>query len=247
MDTTRQSTYGSAFADVYDDWYSASDDLELVVDLLCHLAPQRILELGVGTGRVAIPLAERLGARERGSVVGIDESREMLERLALKDTRGVVRTVVGDMVDDQPAESFDMVFISYNTLFNLTDTDRQARCITHAASRLTLNGTLVIDACVIDETVEPEGYENEQRGEWAITTRTTFDAATAIVTGHIESKHVDGRNVLRPFRIRYSSPTEIDEMAAVAGLRLESRYSGWDESPFTDDSNRHISVYRLVR
>lgn len=247
MDTTGRSTYGSAFADVYDDWYSASDDLELVVDLLSRLAPRRVLELGVGTGRVAIPLAERLAAYERDSVVGIDESREMLERLTLKDTRSLVRTVVGDMVDDQPHESFDMVFISYNTLFNLTEVDRQARCITHAASRLTSNGTLVIDACVIDETVEPEGCENERRGEWAVTTRTTFDAATGIVSGHIESKHVDGRNVLRPFRIRYSSPTEIDAMAAAADLRLESRYSGWDESPFTDDSNRHISVYRLVR
>jgi len=244
---SRESTYGSVFADVYDEWYSASDDVSLVVDLLCDLAPRRVLELGVGTGRVAIPFAERVNEIGRVLVVGVDESREMLEQLSRKDVGRLVRTIVGDMVDDQPNEPFDMVFLSYNTLFNLTDVARQARCIAHAASRLNPGGTLVIDACVIDESAEPMGRASEQRGRWSVSTITSFDVKTSIIAGSIESRHSDGRVVQRPFRIRYSSPTEIDAMVAAAGLRLEARYSGWERSPFTNDSNRHISIYRLVR
>lgn len=243
----RSETYGSAFADVYDEWYATSDDLSLVVALLSNLAPRSVLELGVGTGRVAIPLAKQLAAHTLGSVTGIDESPEMLAHLRRKDRRGLVRTIVGDMVDDQPDEQYDMVFMSYNTLFNVDNEKRQARCVANAATRLSHQGVLVIDACVIDPNAPLVGSAHEQRGDWATTTTTRFDPTSGVVSGMIESKHLDGRVVERPFRIRYSSPTEIDRMASASGLHLESRHSGWDAASFSEDSSRHISVYRRIR
>ena len=144
-------TYGAAFADVYDEWYCTSDDLNAVVDLLTTWKPRRVLELGVGTGRIAIPLASRLRADDESAiVVGVDESPEMLSLLATNDSGGLVRAVLGDMVDDQPHEVFDLVFVSYNTLFNVVERSRQRACIAEAAARLSDGGVLVIDGCVID-------------------------------------------------------------------------------------------------
>jgi SAM-dependent methyltransferase len=262
-------TYGAAFADVYDEWYGASDDLKVVVDFLTSSQPRRVLELGVGTGRIAIPLAARLRATdESATVVGIDESPEMLALLATNDSGRLVHAVIGDMVDDQPNDSFDLVFVSYNTLFNVVERSRQQACITAAARRLSEGGRLVIDACVIDTSgadasssqsahdastqqhdasTQQHGSSTEQRGAWQVHTETTFDAASGAVTGSITSRHQDGRVTVRPFTITYSSPREIDAMCATAGLTLVSRHGSWQKTAFDDDSARHVSVYRNLR
>jgi len=248
-------TYGAAFADVYDEWYGASDDLKVVVDFLTSSQPRHVLELGVGTGRIAIPLAARLRATdESATVVGIDESPEMLALLATNDSGGLVHAVIGDMVDNQPHDSFDLVFVSYNTLFNVVERSRQQACITAAARRLSEGGLLVIDACVIDtsgaevsSSQSTHGVSSEQRGAWQVHTETTFDAASGAVTGSITSRHQDGRVTVRPFTITYSSPREIDAMCATAGLTLVSRHGSWQETAFDDDSARHVSVYRNLR
>ncbi|MGA1419317.1 MAG: class I SAM-dependent methyltransferase [Ilumatobacteraceae bacterium] len=257
-----RSTYGAAFADVYDEWYGASDDLKVVVDFLASSQPRRVLELGVGTGRIAIPLAARLRATdESATVVGIDESPEMLALLATNDSGGLVHAVIGDMVDNQPDDSFDLVFVSYNTLFNVVERSRQQACITAAARRLSEGGLLVIDACVIDTSsaeasssqsthdasTQQHGSSTEQRGAWQVHTETTFDAASGAVTGSITSRHQDGRVTVRPFTITYSSPREIDAMCATAGLTLVSRHGSWQKTAFDDDSARHVSVYRNLR
>jgi SAM-dependent methyltransferase len=248
-------TYGAAFADVYDEWYGASDDLKVVVDFLTSSQPRRVLELGVGTGRIAIPLAARLrAADESATVVGIDESPEMLALLATNDSGGLVHAVIGDMVDNQPDDSFDLVFVSYNTLFNVVERSRQQACITAAARRLSEGGLLVIDACVIDtsgaeasSSQSAHGVSSEQRGAWQVHTETTFDATSGAVTGSITSRHQDGRVAVRPFTITYSSPREIDAMCATAGLTLVSRHGSWQKTTFDDDSARHVSVYRNLR
>ena len=126
-------TYGAAFADVYDAWYGDSDDLDSVVNLLCESRPQRVLELGVGTGRIALALAEQLSATEplNANVIhihGIDESPEMLAHLRTKDVRQRITCHLGDMARNQPPGPFDLVFASYNTLFNLTSSPLQAEC-----------------------------------------------------------------------------------------------------------------------
>jgi len=242
-------TYGAAFADVYDEWYGTSDDLNAVVDLLTTWKPRRVLELGVGTGRIAIPLAARLRADdESATVVGVDESPEMLALFATNDAGGLVRAVLGDMVDDQPHEMFDLVFVSYNTLFNVVERNRQRACIARAAERLSDGGVLVIDACVIETNSNAtSGASTEQRGPWQVHTETLFDAARGTVTGSITSRHEDGRVAVRPFTITYSSPEEIDSMCAAAGLTLVSRYGSWQKTAFDDDSARHVSVYRNLR
>jgi SAM-dependent methyltransferase len=248
-------TYGAAFADVYDEWYGASDDLKVVVNFLTSSQPRRVLELGVGTGRIAIPLAARLrAADESATVVGIDESPEMLALLATNDSGSLVHAVIGDMVDNQPEDSFDLVFVSYNTLFNVVERSRQQACITAAARRLSEGGLLVIDACVIDtsgadasSSQSAHGVSSEQRGAWQVHTETTFDATSGAVTGSITSRHQDGRVAVRPFAITYSSPREIDAMCATAGLTLVSRHGSWQKTAFDDDSARHVSVYRNLR
>ena len=252
-------TYGAAFADVYDEWYGTSDDLNAVVDLLTTWKPRRVLELGVGTGRIAIPLASRLRADDESAiVVGVDESPEMLSLLATNDSGGLVRAVLGDMVDDQPHEVFDLVFVSYNTLFNVVERSRQRACIAEAAARLSDGGVLVIDGCVIDTSGVitsdtnasgniTSGASTEQRGPWHVHTETVFDAASGAVTGSITSRHEDGRVAVRPFTITYSSPEQIDSMCAAAGLTLESRHGSWQKTAFDDDSARHVSVYRNLR
>mgnify|MGYP006283661647 FL=1 len=252
-------TYGAAFADVYDEWYGTSDDLNAVVDLLTTWKPRRVLELGVGTGRIAIPLASRLRADDESAiVVGVDESPEMLSLLATNDSGGLVRAVLGDMVDDQPHEVFDLVFVSYNTLFNVVERKRQRACIAEAAARLSDGGVLVIDGCVIDTSGVitsdtnasgniTSGASTEQRGPWHVHTETVFDAASGAVTGSITSRHEDGRVAVRPFTITYSSPEQIDSMCAAAGLTLVSRHGSWQKTAFDDDSARHVSVYRNLR
>ena len=116
------STYGDAFADVYDRWYHDLDDVPAAVAALAALTPPggHVLELGVGTGRLAIPLAIALDARA-ATVTGIDSSGPMLERLAANDAGALVRMVRGDMVDALPDEPIDVALLAYNTLFNLLE------------------------------------------------------------------------------------------------------------------------------
>jgi hypothetical protein len=186
--------------------------------------------------------------------VGVDESPEMLARLAENDPGCLVRVVRGDMVDDQPSDVFDLVFISYNTLFNVVERSRQRACLANIAARLSSGGVFVIDACVFDVSViDPassnvaRGESAERRGAWLVRTTTTFDAASGTVNGSITSRHDDGRVAVRPFTITYSSPDEIDAMCAEAGLSLVERHGSWQKTAFDDDSARHVSVYRNLR
>ncbi|MEY4400618.1 MAG: hypothetical protein RL072_483 [Actinomycetota bacterium] len=259
---TKKLSYGAAFADVYDEWYGTSDDLGDVLALLTESNPRRVLELGVGTGRVAIPLGRRLletcrsaadSASSATIVVGVDESPEMLSRLAENDLNDVVHVVQGDMVDDQPDGEFDLVFVSYNTLFNLVDRARQRQCIANAASRLGNNGLFILDACVIDTEAHvgahdpAHGSSSVQRGDWHVHTETIFDTASGRITGTITSNHADGRVAVRPFSITYSPPEEIDAMCASAVLTRVARYGSWKKTDFSDLSARHVSVYRNLR
>ena len=239
------STYGAAFADVYDDWYAASDDLDAVVDLLAEQQPQRVLELGVGTGRIALALARALAATG-ASIIGVDESPEMLAHLKNKDPHHTVRTICGDMVDDQPAGPFDLVYLSYNTLFNVSDRVRQQRCLHNIASRLAPNGRLVIDACVLSNAAPRHGSTQEQRGVWHVRTESTFDHASGIVEGLTVSSNESGQ-VQRPWKILYQSPQSLDVWCAAAELHLLARYASWHKTPFDDDAARHVSIYGNVR
>ena len=245
---TVRPTYGAAFADVYDEWYADTDDLPSVITLLAEQSPHRVLELGVGTGRIAIPLARHLAAQRDGArVTGIDESPEMLARLAANDSAKLVRAVLGDMALEVPDEEFDLVYVSYNTFFNLAGREQQARCLANVETRLAPGGRFVIDCCVIDESAAASGTTEMRRGAWSLGTTSSFDAATGVVDGEITSTHDDGRTVRRPFRIAYASPQTLDEMCASAGLTLSQRFGAWQKTAYHFDSARHVSVYRNLR
>ena len=242
MEGYDETTYGERFAEVYDDWYGSITDTEASVAALLDLAGDGpVLELGVGTGRLAIPLATH-GL----DVTGVDASPAMLAVLAAKPGGDRVTTVLGDMA--RPAVSdrrFSLVFVAYNTLFNLIGPGEQQQCLTNAAATLAPSGRLVVEAFVPD----PAHPAND-----AVTTRTvTADRVVLSVSRsdptrqEVLGQYVDITEAgikLRPWHIRWSTPGQLDAMATGAGLALEHRWSTWTGDPFDDEANAHVSTYR---
>ena len=239
-----ESTYGDSFADVYDEWYRNVSRIDATVDRLRAIGGDGpFLELGVGTGRLAIPLAAT-GA----SVTGVDSSEAMLSKLAEKDPSGSVTAVLGDMVDELPVGPFAVVFVAYNTLFNLADSDRQAALFCSVASRLEIGGHFVVEAFVPDPQ-RPAGSTVTVRtmaADRLVLLADVHDPGRQIVEGQFVEFTDDERVRLRPYRIRYSTTSELDRMATLAGLELRSRTEDMAGAPFDDDSPAHVSVYCRV-
>ena len=243
-----ETTYGAAFADVYDEWYGESDDIDAIITFLVAGRPQRVLELGVGTGRIAVPLARAL--RDLGitaDIIGVDESPEMIDHLSRRPDAELVRVVRGDMVDDQPVGPFNLILVSYNTLFNLVKRDRQFECIAGAARRLAPDGRLVVDACIIDPVAPSHGQSTRRRGTWTVDVESWYDRPTGALRSITTSTNDDGRVITRPTLLTYSTPDDIDSMCAAAGLTLASRHASWQKTIYNDSASRHVSVYRNVR
>ena len=242
MEGYRETTYGDAFADVYDNWYADVTDVEATVGRLLGLAGPggRVLELGVGTGRLAIPMAAA-GL----DVTGIDSSATMLAKLAELDRGDSVDTFLGDMVDDLPDGRFDVVLAAYNTLFNLLTAERQQACFTSVAQRLAAAGRFVVEAYV------PGG--DLAAGSQVTVRSISVDRVVLSVSQHDpDQQRAEGQYIefteaggvrLRPWAIRWASPDELDRMAARAGLRLDSRSSDMGGAPFDAGSPQHVSVY----
>lgn len=241
------STYGDRFVSVYDDWYGA-DDVAPTVDTLATLADGGpVLELGAGTGRLAIPLAAR-GL----DVDALDASAAMLERLRGKPGAERVRaTILADMADVgalvEPAR-YGLVVVAANTLFNLDTRHAQAQCVAGAAAALRPGGRLVVEAFVPDparlarpDVVTVRSIEPDR----VVLFVTKADAASQrLDTAIVEL--TDGAPGVRvfPARLRWSLPEELDGFAVAAGLTLESRWSGWDRKPCDESSDTHVSVWR---
>lgn len=234
------SSYGDAFADVYDDWYRDVSDVDATVDLVCGLVPPGgpVLELGVGTGRLALPLA----AAGR-TVVGVDASAEMLARLRDKDPDGTVGMVHGDMVDDLPDGPFDLVLVAYNTFFGLLSAERQAAGFAAVAERLSPRGSFLVEVFV------PVAHSGSQVSVRSLATDRIVLSASI---HHGEDQTAEGQYVelteaggvrLRPWAIRWSTVEQLDAMAAAAGLVVADRWGDVDRRPFTADSERHVSRY----
>lgn len=237
--------YGDSFADVYDDWYGSLDALDAIGDALVAIAPgHRLVELGVGTGRIALPLTER-----GFDVVGIDASMPMLKLLATKpeSTNGhSPRPVAADMARlPLRAASCDIVLIAYNTLFNLIDDGAQHRCLTDVAAILRPGGKLVIDAYVPAPAPvsRRHGVSRARRSDdQVVLIATRQEGRSSIVEGtHLQFTR-QGMTV-RPWQIRTQSPDEIDAMAVSVGLHCDQRWSGWNQAPFVPPAGRHVSVY----
>jgi SAM-dependent methyltransferase len=237
-------SYGRGFADVYDDWYADVSDVAATVADLRRLAGDGpVLELGVGTGRLSVPLAT---SDPTLRVVGIDSSPDMLARLDERRPPPNLTVVEGDMADGLPAGPFTLVFVAYNTLFNLPSADRQRRCFSAVAERLGPGGRFVVEAFVPDEP-PPDGDLVEVRS-------LTADRVVLSVSRHVApEQRAEGQFVeltesggvrLRPWSIRYAAPAELDDMAAAAGLVLEERHEAFGGIAWRADSPRHVSVYR---
>jgi SAM-dependent methyltransferase len=234
-------TYGDRIADVYDQWFSVPVDTDEAVAFLAGVAGSGpVLELGIGTGRIAVPLAER-GIE----VHGIDSSEAMVAKLRQKPGGADIPVTMGDFADVAVDGRFSLVFVAFNTLFGVLSQDDQVRCFQNVSERLTQDGVFVIQAFVPDLS----RYDRGQRiqAEAVGTDSLTFGADELdSVHQRVRSLHVvltETGARFYPVRIRYAYPPELDLMARLAGLRLKDRWEDWSKTPFTPSSQSHISVY----
>ena len=224
----------------------APEVLGPTVDRLAALAGDgRALEFAVGTGRVAVPLAER-GV----PVTGIELSVPMVERLRTKADEATVPVVVGDMATATAPGDYTLVYLVYNTISNLLDQAEQVACFRNAARHLRPGGRFVIELWVPDLRTLPPGRTGSVfAAEPGYLAADVFDPVEQRVVSHHVRFEPDGRSTTaRIFRSphRYVWPAELDLMARMAGFTLETRHGGWAGEPFTADSTDHVSVYRLA-
>ena len=217
-------------------------DETAAVEFLESLAgPGPALELAIGTGRIALPLAAR-GLR----VDGIDISPAMVDQLRAKPGGDKLTVVIGDFADVPVPGSYRLIYVVWNTLFNLLTQDEQVKCFMNVARHLTEDGAFVVEALVPaflyrlsnDQYVQAEGIEVDEVRLDVL----RHDAARQM----IEESHVSlspSGTRLNPVVQRYAWPAELDLMARLAGLRLKGRWGGWDRQPFTSTSSLHVSVY----
>jgi SAM-dependent methyltransferase len=240
----RPETYGDEIADAYDGMTAAGyagGSPAAAVDFLAGLVPGgRALELGIGTGRVALPLAARGVA-----VQGIDASEAMVAKLRAKPGGTDLPVTIGDFAEVPVDGGFDLVYVVFNTFFALLSQEDQLRCARNVAARLRTGGRFVIEAFVPDVT----RFDRDQRvevGDVALG-RVRLDVSVhdplhqTVTAQHIELSPTGVR--LYPVRLRYCWPSELNLICRMADLHLTERYAGWRREPFTADSGGHVSIY----
>jgi len=239
MNSYSHDTYGERVAGVYDEWFSDYDSH--AIDLLAELAQGgKALELGIGTGRFALPLSAK-GVE----VEGIDAAAAMVSRLHAKPGGDRLKVTPGNFADVPVDEKFSLIYIVFNTFFALSTQEGQVLCFRNVAAHLAPGGCFVMEAFVPDVTRFTGNQVN-------LATKVTTDEVQLDVGQHdaamqrvISQKVVitDGSIKLFPVQIRYCWPSELDLMAQLAGLRLRERWSDWKREPFTSESGKHISIY----
>jgi SAM-dependent methyltransferase len=235
----RTNYFGEAIAARYDE--SAGKEFEsatiaATVDFLAELAGGRpALELGIGTGRIAVPLAER-GV----PVHGIDLSQEMVDRLREKPGGEAIPVSIGDFATTRVDGTFSLVYLVFNTINNLTTQDDQVACFRNAAAHLEPGGCFLIEVgtpptsrlSVFDLSETHVGVDE-------------YEAATQRLVSH-HFTLVDGNWSRSSGPFRAVSPAELDLMATMADLHLRERWAGWKREPFTDESRKHVSVWQTT-
>jgi SAM-dependent methyltransferase len=236
------ASYGDAIADLYDRFYDGVFDTEGAVERLVELAAGgRALELGIGTGRVALPLAARGIAVE-----GVDSSAAMVTRLRDKPGGDAIPVAMSDFRAPEVGGRFDVVYIVFNTFFALTTQADQVACFEAVTALLEPGGCFVIEAFVPDPTRFSRN-QNLNVEEVGLAEVHLSAGRLDPVRQVIDSQHVlvsEQGTKLVPVRIRYAWPSELDLMARLAGLELDARWGDWRGAQFTSDSRAHVSVYR---
>ena len=235
--------FGEEIAAHYDD---PSDErfqpeaIDPAVELLAELAGDgAALELGIGTGRIALPLAER-GVE----VHGIDLSTAMVARMRAKPGGAEIPVTIGDFATARAAGTYSLAYLVFNTIQNLTSQDEQVACFENAAAHLDPGGQFVIEVGVPSLRRLPPG---ETVRAFALTpTHLGFDEFDVARQGLVSHHHelIDGEWRSQSIPFRYVWPAELDLMARLAGMTLAERWGGWRREPFTSDSTSHVSVWR---
>ncbi|MFF5174767.1 class I SAM-dependent methyltransferase [Micromonospora sp. NPDC000089] len=232
--------FGRLWAEDYDG--PGNPDPTDAVDFLAERARGGpVLELAVGTGRVALPLAAR-GL----TVEGVEASPEMVAKLRAKPGGDRIRVAIGDMADVPVDGPYRLAYLVFNTLFNLVRAERQQDCFRNVARVLAPGGEFVIETFVPD----PADFDRNEQVQMRSVTEDSatirlhqYDRAAQTFVRQLITFDAEGVH-LKPFAMRYAWPEQIDEMAAAAGLRLVDRYADWHRRPFEATSPSHISVYR---
>jgi len=230
--------YDESSADMFDPAV-----VDPVLDLLVELAGDgRALELGIGTGRIALPLARR-GV----PVHGIELSKAMASKLRAKPGGDDIGVTIGDFATMTVDGTFSLAYLVFNTISNLTTQAEQVACFRNVAAHLEPGGCFVIEVGIPELQRLPPGemfrvfHASETR--WGID---EYDVANqGLISHHFEI--VDGRLERNSVPFRYTWPAELDLMAQLAGMRLRERWSGWRREPFTSESRKHVSVWEKPR
>ena len=237
----KPDTFGRLNADEYDALHDPGTT-DQAVALISEIAGDgRILELAIGTGRVALPIAAK-GHR----IEGIDGSPEMVAKMQEKSGNSDIPVTIGDMANVGVEGPFDHVFLIFNTLFNLPEQEAQLRCFRNVAERLAPGGSFLVEVFVPDFSE----YVQDQRVRTVRLNMNTvwMEAATHNrVTQKIEAQRLrftESGMKMVPLPLRYAYPSELDLMAQLAGLTLEARWGDWQKAAFTPASTMHVSLYR---
>jgi hypothetical protein len=232
--------FGEDAAKRYDD-FERGDEAEAVAFLgqMAHGGPA--LELAIGTGRIALPLAAR-GIR----VDGIDISPAMVAQLRTKPGGDAIAVTMGDFADVPVPGTYRLIYVVFNTLFNLLTQDEQVRCFESVAAHLTDDGSFIIEASI------PSRFHRLQNDQYVEAEAIEVDEVWLDVAKHDPVKQLLYENHvslspkgvrLNPIVTRYIWPSELDLMARIAGLRLKERWAGWNREPFNSSSENLMSVY----
>jgi SAM-dependent methyltransferase len=228
--------FAGRVAERYDDGlgeWGTAEAIGATVDFLTELAGGgAALELGIGTGRIALPLAER-GV----PVHGIDLSPDMVEQLRAKPGGDSIPVAIGDFATTDVEGTFALAYVVFNTINNLTTQDEQVACFENVARHLDPGGSFVIEVGMLDT----EPLTVFHLGETHVGVDEYDHATQRLVSHHFSLVDGEWQRLSIPFRA--VSPAELDLMARLAGLRLRERWSGWKREPFTSESRRHISVW----
>jgi SAM-dependent methyltransferase len=234
--------FGEGVAERYDESSADMFDpavVEPAVDFLAELAGDgAALELGIGTGRIALPLAQR-GVR----VHGIDLSEAMVARLRAKPGAKEIGVTIGDFATTTVDGTFSVAYLVFNTIGNLTTQDEQVACFENVAAHLEPGGCFVIEVGVPGVRLVPAGerFHVFDFGESHLGIDEYDVANQGLVSHHFSP--VDGKWERLSIPFRYVWPAELDLMARLAGMKLRERWSGWKREPFTSESTKHVSVW----
>ena len=242
-----ENYFGEDVAARYDDPSDRMFDASAitpVVDVLAELAGEgAALELGIGTGRIALPLSER-GVR----VHGIDLSEAMVARLRAKPGGESIGLTLGDFAATHVDGTFTVAYLVYNTINNLTSQDAQVACFQNVATHLAAGGHFVIEVGVPDlrrlppgQTAVPFTVRPDRLGF------DEYDVVRQGMVSHHYWRTDDGSFDAMSVPFRYVWPSELDLMARLAGMSLRDRWSDWTRSPFTAESTSHVSVWQKPR